>query len=469
MKLGNFQFRSPLANANLTTRFAVYSFLCIGIMTAALWFIVSHYLISQILDREWRTTAQIVRTDVRKFLEEYDFKTKDRKSVGYKFASLLDYMRLSPDIIGFKVYSPHSVVLWSDDKQLVGKSFPDNLQLQRALRGEVVADMRSFERSESSLDRDTPVTAIGIYVPVYSENGKELLGVFETQRRSDSVVRTVHQARLVVLMGALGGGLLLYISLFAIVRQAAHKIDEQQVNLLKVRSELLASQRMAVIGEMAAAVAHGIGNPLSSIRAAAQVAMLGTGPGDSENTHKTKENLENIVQQVDRVQKRMQGLLNFVRPLEPRPAKVEINAIVRDVAETLRARLTDAKVALRLDLDPELPLVISDANHLEQALMALITNAMEATPENGVVAIRTKTSANGSGPAVCLEIEDTGKGIPVENRQRVFEPFFTTKPHGTGIGLALAKKFLERNGGIIALSNGSDSGTKVEIMLPIAT
>ena len=468
MKFGNFQLRSPLANESLTTRFAVYSFLCIGIMTAALWFIVSNYLINQILEREWRTTAQIVRTDVRKFLEEYDFKTKDRKSVGYKFAGLLDYMRLSPEIIGFKVYSPQSVVLWSDNKQLVGKSFPNNLQLQRALRGKVIADMGSFERSESSLDRDTPTTAIGIYVPIYSENGQELLGVFETQRRSDGLVRAVHQARLVVLMGALGGGLLLYISLFAIVRQAARKIDEQHENLLKVRSELVASQRMAVIGEMAAAVAHGIGNPLSSIRAAAQVAMLGAGTDDSEKTRKMKENLQSIVQQVDRVQKRMQGLLNFVKPLEPRPVKVEINALVRDVAETLRARLTDAKVELNLDLDPELPLVISDANHLEQALMALITNAMEATPENGVVTIRTKTSANGSGPAVCLEIEDTGKGIPVENRQRIFEPFFSTKPHGTGIGLALAKKFLERNGGIIALSNGSDSGTKVEIMLPIA-
>ena len=469
MKLGKFQLRSPLANASLTTRFAVYSFLCIGIMTAALWFIVSNYLINQILEREWRTTAQIVRTDVRKFLEEYDFKAKDRKSVGYKFAGLLDYMRLSPEIIGFKVYSPRSVVLWSDNKQLVGKSFPDNVQLQKALRGEVVADMRLFARSESSLERDMPTTAIGIYVPIYSENGQnELLGVFETQRRSDGVVRAVRQARLVVLMGALGGGLLLYISLFAIVRQAARKIDEQQENLLKVRSELVASQRMAVIGEMAAAVAHGIGNPLSSIRAAAQVAMLGAGTDDSEKTRKMKENLESIVQQVDRVQKRMQGLLNFVKPLEPRPVKVEINALVRDVAETLRARLTDAKVELNLDLDPELPPVISDANHLEQALMALITNAMEATPENGVVTIRTKISANGSGPTVCLLIEDTGKGIPAENRQRIFEPFFTTKPHGTGIGLALAKKFLERNGGIIALSNGLDSGTKVEILLPIA-
>ena len=469
MKFGNVRIKPNFANASLTTRFAVYSFVCVSIMTAALWLIVSNYLINQILEREWQTTAQIVRTDVRKFLEAYDFKTKDRKSVGYKFASLLDYMRLSPDILRFKVYSPQSVVLWSDDKQLVGKAFPDNTQLQKALRGEVIADMGSLQRSEDSVGHSAPASAIEIYVPIYSENGKELLGVFETHRRSDGVIRAIHQARLVVLLGALGGGLLLYVSLFAIVRQAARKIAEQQENLLKMRSELIASQRMAVIGEMAAAVAHGIGNPLSSIRAAAQVAMLDAEIDASEKSRQMKQNLQSIVQQVDRVQKRMQGLLNFVRPLEPRPVHIDVNAIVRDVTETLRARFKDARVNLNLDLDAELPAIVSDANHLEQAMMALITNAMEATPEEGAVTIRTSATGNGVTAAVRLLIEDTGSGIPAEHHHRIFEPFFTTKPHGTGIGLPLAKKFVERNGGTIVVTDSSGSGTKIEILLPIAS
>ena len=468
MKLDRFRIRASFANASLTTRFALYSFVCVSIMTTALWLIVANYLINQILDREWQTTAQMVRTDVRKFLEDFDFKTKDRKSVGYKFANLLDYVRRSPDILRFKVYSPQSVVLWSDDKQLVGKAFPENRQLQKALRGEVIADMASFERSESSLDRYAPTRAIEIYIPIYSENGSELLGVFETHRRSDGVVRAIHQARLVVLLGAVGGGLLLYLSLFAIVRQAARKIAEQQENLLKMRSELIASQRMAVIGEMAAAVAHGIGNPLSSIRAATQVAMLDADADDPEKSQQMKENLHNIVRQVDRVQKRMQGLLNFVKPLEPRPVEIDANALVRDVTETLRARFMDARVTLNLDLHAELPTILFDANHLEQALMALITNAVEATPENGVVSIRTQSSANGVSATVGLLIEDTGAGIPAENRQRIFEPFFTTKPHGTGIGLPLAKKFVERNGGTIHIANGSRPGTKIQILLPVA-
>ena len=114
-----------------------------------------------------------------------------------------------------------------------------------------------------------------------------------------------------------------------------------------MQAELAASQRMALVGEMAAAVAHGIGNPLSSIRAAAQVALLDAeGADGSEQNGKTRENLRSIMQQVDRVQKRMQGLLNFAKPLEPRPSRVEVNSVVREVMETMGARFSDAKVTL---------------------------------------------------------------------------------------------------------------------------
>jgi two-component system, NtrC family, sensor kinase len=221
---------------------------------------------------------------------------------------------------------------------------------------------------------------------------------------------------------------------------------------------------------MAAAVAHGIGNPLSSIRAAAQVAMLDTAAGDeSKNNPKMTENLQDIVLQVDRMQKRMQALLNFAKPLEPRPVAVEINSLVRDVVETLRARFSAAQVTTKLDLDANLPSVSSDGNHLEQALMGLVTNALEATPRGGVVTVRTKSSnQSGDGKTVQISIEDTGAGIPVENRERVFEPFFTTKPYGTGIGLPLAKKFLERNGATIIIADAAGAGTKIAITLPPA-
>jgi len=412
----------------------------------------------------------MIRADVAQLMEDYDFKADDRKSVGHKFEALLKHVTLIPDIIRFKVYNPKGVVIWSDDKRLVGKSFADNPELLDAINGKVVADMSHLDKQENVFDQNYTSSAIEVYVPIYAAVGGELLGVVETYKRPDTLFRDIRKARLVVLLGALGGGLLLYLSLFAIVRQAGRKIDEQQENLLKMQAELVASQRMAAVGEMAAAVAHGIGNPLSSIRAAAQVAILDASSEiSSEQNRQVKSNLEGIMEQVDRVQKRMQGLLNFAKPMEPRPSPVELNVLIRDVVETLRPRFAEAAVQSNLELASNIPKVSLDANQAEQIFMGLITNALEATPKNGTVTVRTKAiPGNGASPSVVVSVEDTGEGIPVENRQKVFEPFFTTKSHGTGIGLPLAKKFVERNGGTIAIADLSGAGTKIDITLPVA-
>lgn len=463
-------FACPFSNANLTARFGFYSFLCIGIMTAALWFIVSNYLINQILQREWKTTAQLVRAEVKEYLSAEDFKTNDRQSVGHRFDELLRHITLIPDIVRFKVYNSQSVVIWSDDKRLVGRSFPDDSDLQEALRGKVVADVSSLTKKENVFEHDSFQRAVEIYIPIYSENTKELLSVMEVYKRADAIYQDIREARIVVLLGALGGGLLLYVSLFAIVRQAARQINEQQEHLLKVQADLIASQRMAAVGEMAAAVAHGIGNPLSSIRAAAQLARLDCHECcDSRLQEKTKGTLDSIIQQVDRMQKRMHGLLNIAKPMEPRLAPVEINTLLSDIVELLRSRFTEASVSPRLDLDRTLPKILLDANHAEQIFMGLITNALEASPKGGTVTIRTRADAGNRVPrGARISIEDTGEGIPPESRQRVFEPFFTTKTHGTGIGLPLAKKFVERNGGKIAISDASSGGAKFDVTFPLS-
>jgi signal transduction histidine kinase len=428
-------------------------------------------LIGQILRREWEATATAVRVDVQEMLTAYDFHAEDRKSVGHKFDALLQYMKRRPDIVRFKVYNPQAVVIWSDDKRLVGKAFPENGELMEALRGTVVADISSLDKPENVFEHEALARAVEVYVPVYAPNGSEILGVFETYKQADSIYRDVTKARLVVLLGALGGGLLLYICLFAIVRQAAKKIADQQENLLSMQSELVASQRMAAVGEIAAAVAHGIGNPLSSIRAAAQVGKLDCRECDGpELQTKTAATLDGIIQQVDRVQKRMQGLLNFAKPMEPRPGDVELNSLLSDIVQILTPRFAAGRIAVELELDENLPKARLDANHVEQIFMGLITNALEATPEGGRVTIRTRAhGGNGAAPVIRVSVEHTGEGIPAENRSRVFEPFFTTKPNGTGIGLPLAKKFVERNGGRISVAEAPGGGAIFDVTFAAAS
>lgn len=192
----------------------------------------------------------------------------------------------------------------------------------------------------------------------------------------------------------------------------------------------------------------------------------------SQNGHdlaeKMQSNLQNIVHQVDRVQGRMRELLNFAKPLEPHPSLVDLNSLLREQIETLRSRFGDAGVSCHLRLDEKIPKAHVDPNHLEQAVAGLLSNALEATPRGGSVTVGTAVSApSGQSRLVNISIEDTGEGIPKENRERVFEPFFTTKPHGTGVGLSLTKKFIERNGGTLSISDGSSGGTRVEVIIPL--
>jgi signal transduction histidine kinase len=461
--------RTSSKEFNLLRRFALLSFLCIASLTVTLWVVVSYYITKETLDREWQTTAQFVRTQTRQWVTAEDFSPHDPQIVTEKFQKLHDQITAMPDLVRLKIYNAKGAIVWSDERRLIGTAFQNNEELDEAFAGRVVADVSSMDKGENVFEKGSFSKLVELYIPIFSQDGRSVVGVIETYKSADALYREIQRARIGVLGVTGAGGLLLYFSLFAIVRQGARKIDEQRENLLKIQSELVASQRMAAIGEMAAAVAHGIGNPLSSIRAAAQVAKLDCQDCQGQKLQeKTLSTLDSIMQQVDRVQRRMRGLLNFVKPLEPDRAPVEINALLRDAVEVLRSRYDDAGVVSRLELEPGLPKMQLDPNHMEQVFQGLLTNALEATPRGGTVTVSTKArSADGHSGSISIAFEDTGEGIPIENLQRVFEPFFTTKTHGTGIGLPLAKKFVERNGGTIELLDRPAGGTRVEVTFPL--
>ncbi|MFQ5682639.1 MAG: sensor histidine kinase [Candidatus Binatia bacterium] len=461
---------NPLRGFNLTRQFAILSFICIAALTGALWMIASYYLSKEMLEREWDTTATFVRTEANQLVSSEDFKTPDYSAVAHKFARLHQQVTMMPEIVRIKVYNSQGVIIWSDEKRLIGAAFRNNPELEEALEGEIVAEVSPIVKGENVYERGAFSKLVEVYVPIYSKKGREIVGIIETYRLAETLFKDIQRARLVILLAAILGGLLLYFSLFAIVKRASNKISEQQQNLLTMQSELVASQRMAAIGEMAAAVAHGIGNPLSSIRAAAQVAKLECEQQiGCDQSEKTQKNLSNIIGEVDRVENRIRGLLNFSRPLEPHFSLVDINAVVRETVEALRTRFERSKITPRLELDPTLPKATLDPFHVEQILLGLLTNAIEATPPGGTVTVMTGiVPSQASSHGVRISIEDTGEGIPPESHGRIFEPFFTTKPQGTGIGLPLTKKFVERNGGVIAISKGSKGGTRVDFTLPIA-
>ena len=227
------------------------------------------------------------------------------------------------------------------------------------------------------------------------------------------------------------------------------------------QAQLVQSEKLASIGEMAAAVAHGIRNPLASLRAAAQVALR------HPESAASREHLNVIIEEVDRLDRRVSHLLSFSKPAPYHPLRESVARLVEDLLPPFGQLLRERHVTLELATAAALPDVRVDPMQLEQALVEIVSNAMDAMPNGGTLRISARADhGRGEGAAVVVEIADTGVGIPVRVLESVFEPFFTTRSEGTGLGLAIAKRYVEQNGGTIEIGSVAGAGTTVRIRLP---
>src|SRR6059036_199199 len=236
--------------------------------------------------------------------------------------------------------------------------------------------------------------------------------------------------------------------------------------LRQSRARLVQSEKLASIGQMAAAVAHGLRNPLASLRAAAQLAQ------HRVEAPAAREQLNAIVEQVDRLDLRIAHLLAFSRPASFHPLRETVPALLDGALSGFTALLRERHVDLALSVPAGLPDIRVDPMRLEQALTELVSNALDAMPEGGRLAIavrpeRGETATDGGG--ITIEIADSGCGIPAELLATVCEPFVTTRPEGTGLGLAIAKRYVEEAGGRLEIASAVGRGTAVRVWLPVAS
>jgi signal transduction histidine kinase len=232
--------------------------------------------------------------------------------------------------------------------------------------------------------------------------------------------------------------------------------------LERAQTQLVQSEKLASIGEMAAAVAHGLRNPLASLRAAAQLVRR------HPEAPSAREHLDAIIAEVDRLDRRISHLLSFSRPAPFRPMPEHLPRLVEALLPAFAEPVRERGVELEVDLAPALPEVRVDPMQLEQALVELVSNALDAMPRGGRLRIGARAS-NGAGPVeVAIEVSDTGAGIPAEILDSVCEPFFTTRQEGTGLGLAIAKRYVEQNGGKLEIESRPGSGTTIRVRFPVA-
>jgi len=230
----------------------------------------------------------------------------------------------------------------------------------------------------------------------------------------------------------------------------------------ELRARLMETERLAAVGELVAGVAHEVNNPLSSISAYAQLLQR-----DSELTPAQRESVDVIRAETARASQVVRDLLAFARRSAPQREPLDLNQLIERTVRLRSYELRSTNVQVALDLGAELPAVIGDARQLQQVVLNLVTNAIQAmAPVGGTLSIATRAD----GARVLLEVTDSGPGIPVALRARVFEPFFTTKPEGegTGLGLSVSYGIVSAHGGTIVLAErgGGEPGARFVVSLP---
>ena len=228
------------------------------------------------------------------------------------------------------------------------------------------------------------------------------------------------------------------------------------------RKKFMESERLALVGQLAANVAHELNNPLQGIVTYSHLLLEKDICNQPAN-----QNIQKIVTQANRCRDIIRGLLDFSRQRKPDKTLSDINSIMNEGISLVENQALFQNVQIVLNLDENLPRIVIDPSQIVRVFINLIVNAAEAMEGNGKLTITTRTDA-GKG---CIEVDvtDTGSGIPEENLDKIFDPFFTTKEtgHGVGLGLAISYGIIKEHKGSISIESKVGKGTTFAVRLPI--
>jgi two-component system NtrC family sensor kinase len=246
------------------------------------------------------------------------------------------------------------------------------------------------------------------------------------------------------------------------------RVEQKTRELTVAHQQMLQAERLTSIGKLAAVVAHEINNPLSGILVYAKLLRRWIDRGtDPARQPEMRESLQVMESEILRCSAIVHNMLTFARATPMNLGWSDANGVLDRCLRLVQHKLDLANVQLHLELEPELPPLWCDAAQLEQLLLALVINAIEAMPRGGNLWLRSRSLPHSR--ELELEVQDDGVGIPPEMLPRMFEPFQSTKEaSGVGLGLAVARQIVERHQGRITVSSEPGRGARFVITLPLA-
>ena len=241
------------------------------------------------------------------------------------------------------------------------------------------------------------------------------------------------------------------------VKDLIHDVDSTRLELEKSRETLLQSEKLAMVGKLAAGMAHSIRNPFTSVKM--RLFSLGS---SLELTDTQQDDLSVISDEIRHIDTIVQNFLEFSRPPRLQFQPVSPSQVVDQVLQLLSHRLKSYDVDVTIVRKESLPEIKADPEQLKEVLVNLIINACEAMGQNGSIEIRERKDDE----RVFIDIKDNGPGIPENLKEKVFQPFFTTKEDGTGLGLSIANRIIEEHRGRLSVSPDKIGGAVFTITLP---
>lgn len=236
-------------------------------------------------------------------------------------------------------------------------------------------------------------------------------------------------------------------------------LKQQADQILEIEEQLRRADRLSVLGELSAGMAHEIRNPLGSIRGTAEILRDGVPPDDPKS-----EFAGILLKEVDRLNRVVQEFLDFARPGQADMFnRTEICGLLQECVQLIGNQARKGGVDITLQCDTT-QVFMGDAEKIKQALLNLLLNALQAMPGGGALAIEAGTAAQ----ELRVRISDSGVGIPDEVQAKIFNPFYTTRAEGTGLGLAITHRIIQSHGGLLEVESRVGVGTTFTIRLPFA-
>ena len=435
----------------LTRWFVVVGAAAIGLFSLAVGAALGEFLASRMLARDAEVSRDFVQSIVATQGADAAFEA-GRVTGQPAFVEFFAHVAAIPGVLRANVWSLDRTVLWSSSPELIGRRFESNDELDEALAGRVVvhrAQAPEDDKAEHMLLAGRGGDFVENYLPVRDTGSARVIGAVELYRNQAALFEAIRSGQRLVWLSAGLGGLFLFACLVWFVRSAERALREQQARLVE-------AEALAIVGELSAAVAHNIRNPLGSIRSTAELQReLGA----------ERAAMDDVIRGVDRIDTLVGTLLAYAADPAGHGRSADLDEVLGAAQRRHAADFAAQGKPFEVDLRPPLGRVQADAVLLAQVIDSLLANASEATAPGEAVRLQARRA----GSRAVVEVLDDGHGIGADaDRQRLFQPFHTTKPRGLGMGLALARRVVLRLGGRIELEPRTPKGTVARIELPVA-